>query len=86
MPPTSLTLDADLTALLQNLNQPLDQAARELMVLELYRRGNISSGKAAELIEMSRWEFVRYASRLGIPFFEMSEEEWENERLQAEKL
>ena len=86
MPSVSVTLDAGLTTLLQSLNQPLDKAARELMVLELYRRGTISSGKAAELMEMSRWEFVRYASRLGIAFFDMSEEEWENERLQAEAL
>ena len=34
----------------------------------------------------SRWEFVRYASRLGIPFFEMSEEEWNDEQLQADRL
>lgn len=86
MPSASVTLDADLTALLQSLNQPLDKSARELMVLELYRRGTISSGKAAELMDMTRWEFVRYASRLGIAFFDMSEEEWENERLQAEAL
>ena len=80
----SLTLDADLAALLQSLNQPLEGAVRELIILELYRRGTISSGKAAELMNMSRWEFVRFASRLGIPFFEMNQEEWETERLQAD--
>ena len=84
MADVSLTLDADLVTLLEGLNQPLEDAARELMVLELYRRGAISSGKAAEHMRMSRWEFVRYASRLGIPFFEMSQKEWELERMQAE--
>ena len=49
------------------------------MVLELYRRAVISSGKAAELLDMERFEFVRYASRLGIAFFDMSEDEWEAE-------
>ena len=83
MADVSLTLDADLVTLLEGLNQPLEDAARELMVLELYRRGAISSGKAAEQMKRSRWEFVRYASQLDIPFFEMSQGEWELERIQA---
>jgi hypothetical protein len=41
---------------------------RELAVLELYRRRAISSGRAAELLDLRRGEFVRYASRLGIPY------------------
>ena len=49
------------------------------MVLELYRRGLLSSGKAAELSNMERFEFVRYASRLGIAFFDMTEDEWKAE-------
>ena len=48
-------------------------------ILELYRRKEISSGKAAELLGMQRFEFVRYASRLGIPFFDMSKEELERD-------
>ena len=49
------------------------------MVLELYRRAVISSGKAAELVNMERFEFVHYASRLGIAFFDMTEDEWKAE-------
>lgn len=82
----NLTLEDDLTALLLATNQPLQQAAREFIILELYRRGTLSSGKAAELLGMSRWEFVRYASRLGIAFFDMTETEWQAERLQAQAL
>lgn len=81
-----LEVDEDLTALLQGLNQPLERSARELMVLELYRRGTVSSGKAAELLDMPRWEFVRYASRLGIAFFDMTEDEWQTEVRQADTL
>ena len=43
----TVTLDADLAVLLQELNQPIQETAREMIVLELYRRGSISSGKAA---------------------------------------
>jgi len=49
-------------------------------VLELYRRGLVSSGKAAELLEMNRMEFIRYSGRLGVPYFRMSAEEWEEEK------
>jgi predicted HTH domain antitoxin len=79
-------LEDDITTLLQANNQPVSVVAREFILLELYRRGAISSGKAAELLNMSRLEFVRYASRLGIAFFDMTEDEWQSERLQAQAL
>lgn len=82
----TVNLNEELTALLHGMNQPVQESALELMTLELYRRGTISSGKAAALLGMSRWEFVRYASRLGIAFFDMTEDEWQAERLQAETL
>ena len=82
----SLDLEDDIAALLHATNQPVQQAAREFIILELYRRGAISSGKAAELLHMSRWEFVRYASRLGIAFFDMTPDEWQTEQIQASAL
>ena len=82
----SIDLEEDLAALLQGLNQPVQQAAHEFIVLELYRRGTISSGKAAQLLGISRWEFVHHASRLGIAFFDLTEDEWAAERMQAEML
>lgn len=82
----TLDLEADLAALLQEANQPIQRTARELMTLELYRRGTVSSGKAAELLGMDRWEFIHYASRLGIAFFDMTNDEWQSERTQAEEL
>lgn len=47
----------------------------EYLILELYRLGEISSGKAAQLLDMERFEFVRFASRLGIPFIDMDKDE-----------
>lgn len=86
MSTVKLDLEDDLVALLRQLNQPVQQAARELIVLELYRRGTISSGRAAELLGMSRWEFIRHASHLGIPYFAITEDEWEAERKRSETL
>lgn len=82
----TVEVEEDLAVLLQRLNQPVQQSVRELMALELYRRGTISSGKAAQLLHMSRPEFIRNASRLGIPFFDLTDDEWDAERRQADAL
>jgi predicted HTH domain antitoxin len=75
----NIPLDRELAALLQVYGKPAGDTVRELIVLELYRQGRISSGKAGELLDMPRFAFVRYASHLGIPFFDMTEEEWQAE-------
>ena len=76
MSSVTMELDGELAALLRAQGQPVERAARELMVLELYRRGTVSSGKAAQLLGMDRFDFIRHASALGIPFIDMTEEEW----------
>lgn len=80
MSPIKIDLDEDLAALLHETNQTVENAAREMIVLELYRRGAISSGKAAELLGMPRVGFIQHASRLGIPYIDMTPDEWEAEK------
>lgn len=46
----------------------------EYLIPELYRLGEISGGKAAQFVDMERFEFVRFASRMGIPFIDMDKE------------
>ncbi len=82
----TVEVDDELAALLRQLNQSVEIAARELIVLELYRRGSVSSGKAAELLGMPRSAFIYHASRLGIPYFRMTAEEWEAERRASESV
>lgn len=72
-------LDKDLVDLLEELHRPVKQAARELIVLELYRQGEVSSGRAAELLDMQRVDFIRYASARGIPYLQLSGEELRRE-------
>lgn len=74
-----LELDDAIVSLLEGQNQPLEASALELMVLELYRRGEISSGKAAELLRINRFEFIKHASQLGIPYFNITKEELDAE-------
>lgn len=80
----TVQLERELWELFRPFYQHPDQAVKEIAVLELYRRREISSGKAAELLGMERFEFVRYAARLGIPFFDMDETELAGEVRQAE--
>jgi predicted HTH domain antitoxin len=86
MNPAQVDLGNDLAVLLHAMNQPLQHTAREFIVLELYQRGSISSGKAAQLLGTSRWQFIHHASHLGIPYFEMTEDEWATERSLLDKL
>jgi predicted HTH domain antitoxin len=72
-----LELEEDLIDLLRPGKRPVEETARELIVLELYRQGLISGGRAAELLGKSRLEFVRDAAELRIPYFRMDEQEWE---------
>ena len=87
MQATPVTLEPELINILRPLtNEPLNAFVQELAVLELYRRRQISSGKAAELMKMERFEFVRFAARQGIPFLEMSDEELTDELARVEQL
>jgi predicted HTH domain antitoxin len=77
-------LDEAVATLLHQTNQPVREAAQEMILLELYRRGTISSGKAAELLGMPRLDFIRHASQLGIPLIDMTGDEWEAEKTALE--
>ena len=72
-------LEEDVVALLQQSGQPAEQAVRELVVLELYRQGRISSGKGAELLGMTRLAFIQYSGERGIPYFNLTPEELDEE-------
>jgi len=86
MPSTTLDLGEDLGGFLATLGQPVEQTAREMIVLELYRRGLVSSGKASELLGISRLDFIQRASALGIPYFRFTDEEWQAEVAESKRL
>jgi predicted HTH domain antitoxin len=75
-----LDLDEDLVALLQESNASVPSAVLELTVMELYRRGSISGGKAAQLLGMTRLAFIYHAANLGIPYFNLAKDDRETER------
>jgi predicted HTH domain antitoxin len=69
-------LNEDLPTLLRQQDPSIERAARELMVMELYRRGALSRGKAAELLGMPLADFLKRADALGIPYFSFTDEEF----------
>ncbi len=85
MASTNLDLGEELGSLVANLGKPIEETAREMIVLEMYRRSLISSGKAAALLGVSRLEFIQHASELGIPYFRFSEDEWQTEVLESKR-
>jgi len=81
-----LDLDADIVALLEGKDRSIQQAARELIVLELYREGQLSGGRAAEILHLSREGFIRFASERGIPYFQLDGDELRREVDTSESL
>jgi predicted HTH domain antitoxin len=79
MSTVTVELDRELVNLFHQIRARPEETLKEYLVLELYRRREVSSGKAAELLGMERTEFIRYASRLGIPYFDLDERELEEE-------
>ena len=49
---------------------------KKLVTFELYRRGDISLGKACELAGISKWEFFEMNKTLQIPI-SYTEEDWD---------
>ena len=79
MSTVNLDLDEELVGILGELQQPIDKAAIELIVLELYRMGRISSGRGAAALGMSRVDFIQHASDLGIPYLRVTADDLDNE-------
>ena len=44
--------------------------AREALYVKLYEQGVLSSGRAASLLGMSRWEFLDLLGRYGVSYFD----------------
>ena len=82
----TLQIAEDLGLFLTMGGQPPDEAARELIVLELYRQHKISRGKAAQLLGDSMDDFLHRAGRLGIPYLDLSDAEIAREFESADLL
>jgi predicted HTH domain antitoxin len=85
MESTLLDIGENLRGFLATLGPPIEQTAREMIVFESYRRSLVSSGKAAELLGITRLEFIQRSSELGIPYFRYTEDEWRSEVAESKR-
>jgi predicted HTH domain antitoxin len=71
----SLELPRDLIGALEVPEIHLETRLRELIALELFREGRISSGKGAELLGVPKWGFIQLLAQYGLNYFTESPEE-----------
>ena len=74
-----IVVSQDLLAMLGFSKSRAAEAVKEFSVLGLYLERRISAGKAAELLSMGKREFIRLLARKGIPYFDYTDEELEEE-------
>jgi hypothetical protein len=74
-----LEVDEGIAELLGDSPEQIERSALEKIVLEFYRRYEISVGRAASLLGLDQLAFIRWSGSLGVPFFDMTAEEWEQE-------
>lgn len=83
---TQITLDEKVSALLGDSSEQIERAALEMIVLELYRRHEVSAGRAAEILDLDKLSFIRWSGSLGIPYLDMTPEEWQQELRVLDRL
>ena len=70
-----LNLPRDLLGVLDVSETGLENRLRELIAIELFREGRISSGKGGELVGISKWDFIQLLTRYNIPYFNQTPED-----------
>ena len=76
----TVTVDDELAAILRAESGSLDvQRRAEALVVELFRRGRVSIGKACELLNVNRETFAERLADLGIQPFWINKADWATE-------
>ena len=72
-------LDEEVTQLLGDSPEEIERSVLERIVLDLYRRHEISAGRGAELVNLDLLTFIRWSGSQGVPYFDTTDEDWEHE-------
>ena len=86
--PVRLHLDWELPdgALEEPFRTDLVEAIRREAALRLFAGGKISSGYGAQMLGISRWEFIDMLRERGIPLFSYGEGELDRELADFDRL
>jgi hypothetical protein len=71
----TITIPSEILPIVAKKKRDVPIKVLEFLILELYRLGELSSGKAAQYLNMERFEFVRSASGMGVPFIDLDQDE-----------
>jgi predicted HTH domain antitoxin len=82
----NLKIPRDLIGALDVPETQLEAQILELVALELFRQERISTGKGAELLKISKWEFIQLLAQHDIPYFTESADELAAEVATAQSL
>ena len=82
----NLQIPRDLLGTLDIPETQLEMRILELVALELFRQERISAGKGAELLGISKWEFIQLLARHNIPYFTESSDKLAKEVATAQSL
>lgn len=77
-------LPRDLLAALNIPESDLGRRVREWVVLELFQEGQISSGKAAEILGFSKFRFLELLDQRDLPYHDASPQDLKRELAAAE--
>jgi hypothetical protein len=58
----------DIAELLGTSSEHVERQALEALVLDLYRRRDISAGRAAAFLNLDKFAFIRWAGERGVPY------------------
>lgn len=59
--------------------EQLERSVLEAIVLGMYRRHEVSAMRASQLLDLEFMAFLRWSGERGVPYLDMTEEEWEEE-------
>lgn len=82
----NLPLPTDLLSIMNIHQTSLPSKLKELIVLELFREGLLSTGKAAELLDMPKVAFITRLTQNNIDYFSESPAELSEQISQANAL
>ena len=82
----NLVLPSDLLVALNVSEAGLSEKIKQCVAFELLREGFISTGKAADLLDISKFDFIQLLAHQNISYFTESPEELGSQVLAVEKL
>jgi len=74
-----VTLPEQVAALLGDVHDELPLHVREVVMVDLFRRREVSSGYAARVLGITRRDFLDLLTRYQVPYFNYTEEDLKQE-------